>query len=158
MGSWASLVPTISDDILRREGLHEHSSLPQCASCMDETGAYRCIDCTSQTLFCASCVVFRHDSTPLHRLEVRHASSDNPFRSSSCLVSSGMEGSLNAHPSMTWVTATILVTNTLPARHRVLKLKPSSSSTSTELTKSMCNFARAWGARSGSKTTGSLSV
>ena len=159
MESWASFVPTILGELLRRDGLQDHLSLPRCASCADDVGAYRCIDCTSPMLFCASCMIHNHGSTPLHRLEVRTYTSLNdlvpPF---SHLVSPGMEHSSSVHPSTTLATVFILVINTLPVRRQILKLNQSSSSTSTEYTTSTCNFARAWKALNGSRTTASFCV
>jgi len=70
MGTWLSLRPTILDELLRRDGLQEYLSLRQCASCLDEQGTYRCIDCTTSTFYCAPCIVCQHENTPLHHLEV----------------------------------------------------------------------------------------
>jgi hypothetical protein len=70
MGAWLPLRPVILDELLRRDGLQERLSLPQCVSCVDEPGAYRCTDCSTSTLRCASCIVYQHENTPLHRLQV----------------------------------------------------------------------------------------
>lgn len=70
METFLPLRPVVLDELLRRDGLREHLSLPQCASCLEELGKYRCIDCTASILYCAPCVVHQHENTPLHRLEV----------------------------------------------------------------------------------------
>ena len=70
METWLSIRPIILDELLRRDGLQEHLSPPQCTSCLDEQGAYHCVDCTTSTFYCASCVVCQHENIPLHRLEV----------------------------------------------------------------------------------------
>lgn len=70
MNTYISRRPTILDELLRRDGLRGHSSIPQCAGCHEERGTYRCIDCTIQRLYCASCITHQHESTPLHRIEV----------------------------------------------------------------------------------------
>jgi len=71
METWLLRVPKVLDEILRHDGLQEHQSLPRCSSCLDASGTYKCIDCTSSILYCTSCAVCRHETLPLHRLEVR---------------------------------------------------------------------------------------
>ena len=70
MGAWLARRPMILDELLRRDGLQEHLSNPQCVSCLDEPGVYKCIDCSTSTLRCASCIVYQHENAPLHRLQV----------------------------------------------------------------------------------------
>ena len=70
MDTWASFVPFILDELIRRAGLQERLAPPQCVSCLEEPGTYRCVDCTTSRLYCTSCIVFRHEDTPLHRIEV----------------------------------------------------------------------------------------
>lgn len=67
------------DELLRRDGLQDNSTLPQCTSCLGESGKYRCTDCTTSVFYCASCIVCRHDDIPLHRLEVRPHLLERPF-------------------------------------------------------------------------------
>jgi len=99
METWLPRRPVVLDEILRRDGLQEHMSLPQCVSCLEELGRYKCIDCTVSPLYCASCIVCQHENAPLHRLEVRPRSpSGNPF---SCLVRFGMVAFLRGRPSTT---------------------------------------------------------
>jgi len=82
METFLSHRAAIVDELVRRDGLQEHLSPPQCAVCLDELGTYRCTDCTVLTLYCASCIVHEHESTPLHRLEVCRVSSDVLFHPS----------------------------------------------------------------------------
>ena len=62
---------TILDELVRRDGLQEHTSLPPCFNCLEDPGMYRCLDCSTTRRYCAICVVSRHDELPLHRIEVR---------------------------------------------------------------------------------------
>lgn len=71
MEAFLARVPMILDELIRRDGLQEHTSLPQCSSCAEEVGAYKCIDCLAPILRCASCIIYQHENLPLHRLEVR---------------------------------------------------------------------------------------
>ena len=71
MKTWMSLQSIILDELLRRDGLQEHTSLPQCDSCLQDRGEYQCIDCSTQLLYCSPCIVSQHENIPLHRLEVR---------------------------------------------------------------------------------------
>ena len=97
METWLSFRPIILDELIRRDGLQEYTSPPLCASCVEEPGIYRCIDCTTPMLYCAPCIVHRHESLPLHRLEVRvYTSSNNTFSSSD---RSGMRGFSGGHLS-----------------------------------------------------------
>ena len=71
MGTWLSRRPVVLDEVIRRDGLQAHTSLPQCASCLETVAMYRCIDCTARVLYCAPCITHRHDDIPLHRIEVQ---------------------------------------------------------------------------------------
>ena len=70
MEAWITLRTTILDEIIRHDGLQDHDSLPTCAHCYEETGAFRCRDCTQVTLYCSPCIVQRHEHLPLHCIEV----------------------------------------------------------------------------------------
>ena len=72
METWLLFAPTIFYEVTRHDGLQGHASPPQCARCSDGLGVYKCVDCTSTLLYCSSCIIFRHDSTPLHNIKVRH--------------------------------------------------------------------------------------
>ena len=100
METFVSFRPVIVDELIRRNGLQEHLTLPQCPSCLDELGTYRCTDCSTSTLYCPSCTLQKHESTPLHRLEVCCISQAILFHLS-YLDSSGTGGSLSAQPSKT---------------------------------------------------------
>lgn len=70
METWLSFAPTIFDEVVRHDGLQEYVSAPECARCLDGLGAYKCADCTSTLLYCSSCMIYQHDNTPLHNIEV----------------------------------------------------------------------------------------
>lgn len=133
-----SFRPGILDELIRRDGLQGNTSLPQCASCVEEVGKYRCTNCTTPTLYCAPCIVHQHESLPLHRLEVCLL-----FTSQAYIVSSsdrsGMERFLSACLSKTWTIASISAINMPPAHRPIRILKLCSSLTSTGSTISMYN-------------------
>ena len=154
METFVSFRPVIVDELIRRNGLQEHLTLPQCPSCLDELGTYRCADCSTSTLYCPSCILQKHESTPLHRLEVCSISQTILFRLS-YLNSSGTEDSLSVQPSKTWATASSLVMGTPLARPQAPRLEPSLWSTTTGFTTSMSSFALARKVLNGLKTTAS---
>ena len=154
METFLSRRPVIVDELIRRDGLQEHTSLPQCAICLEELGMYRCIDCTLSTLYCASCIVHKHESTPLHRLEVCRVSSNVPPLPFSRSVSSGIVDSSSVQRSTTWTTGSFLVTSTPLVRRRT-QLKPFSLSTTMGFTTSRSNFVDARRVPSGLKNTAS---
>lgn len=69
MATWVALQPTILDDLVCHDGLHDNGLAPTCAHCLNETGTYRCMECV-QLLYCSQCIVERHEHLPLHRVEV----------------------------------------------------------------------------------------
>lgn len=62
--------PTVLYEVLRLDGLQDHTSPPPCSSCLDEPGLCRCQDCSIIPLYCVGCIVSRHSELPLHRIEV----------------------------------------------------------------------------------------
>ena len=98
MTTWLSRRPVVLDELIRRDGLQGRGFLPRCAGCLEESGAYKCLDCTAHILYCATCIIFRHEELPLHCIEVwRH------FLERTFLISfrSGTEDSSSGHPSKT---------------------------------------------------------
>ena len=91
MRDWITLRTTVLDEIVRHDGLQhvdglqndngpQHSSgLRTCAHCLDNTGTFKCLDCSEVTLYCQSCIVERHEHLPLHRIEVRLQALACPF-------------------------------------------------------------------------------
>ena len=155
MDTFLSYLPTILDELLRHDGLREHLALPQCASCLEELGEYKCIDCASPTLYCTPCIVSRHADLPLHRLEVRPSFSERHFLTFS--VRFGTADFLRRHPSVTWVYATTLVTRIPSVLRRPPELK-SLSSTSMELIVSTYNSAHARRTLNGLRSTPNFCV
>lgn len=70
MSGWLGYRDQILDELLRHDGLQDHISPPPCSNCLDDPGLYRCLDCGAILLYCAVCIVSRHDGHPLHRIEV----------------------------------------------------------------------------------------
>lgn len=70
MEAWIAVRTTILDEIIRHDGLQDHDGPPTCAHCYEDTGTFRCRDCTQETFYCSPCIVQRHEHLPLHRIEV----------------------------------------------------------------------------------------
>jgi hypothetical protein len=149
MEAWLAFRPIILDELVRRDGLQENASPPRCASCVEELGTYRCIDCTTPLLRCVSCIIHQHENLPLHRLEVCSSSGNNAVSPSG---RSGTEGFLSANPSKISTTVSTSVINTPLARPQAQNLKFSSWLTSVEFTASMYNSVLVLGRRDGSRT------
>ena len=71
MESWIHFRTTVLDELVRHDGLQDYDGLPTCAHCLDDVGTLKCLDCVQVTLYCATCIVQRHEHLPLHRVEVR---------------------------------------------------------------------------------------
>lgn len=124
-----------------------------CSGCACEPATHRCIECTSTSLFCTSCIVNQHGNTPLHRLEVRREFSNDSFRSLTS-NSSGTVASSNVRLSAAWAIVSTLATNTFLAPRRT-GLKSLSWWTKTGSTMSTYSSVRARAVLSGSKNTAS---
>lgn len=76
MLDWVRHRVRVLNEILRLDGIQEHTSPPSCSNCLDDPGVHRCLDCSTTSLYCAVCIVSRHDEQPLHRIEVRSLALD----------------------------------------------------------------------------------
>ena len=63
---------TVLDEIIGLDGPGDHL-MDHCSSCSDPPSdpLYRCIECSYPSIHCIKCIVERHKTLPLHRLEVR---------------------------------------------------------------------------------------
>ncbi|EDR06772.1 uncharacterized protein LACBIDRAFT_299636 [Laccaria bicolor S238N-H82] len=67
---WLSFRDATLDEILRHDGLGDFLGNQLCMGCNEETGLFKCKDCSSGChLRCQACVVKAHSETPLHRIE-----------------------------------------------------------------------------------------
>ena len=78
---WLSIQSIVLDEIVSLDGPGGHN-LDLCRSCDNPQPQphtlYRCIECSYSMLHCSQCIVARHKTLPLHRLEVCE-----PFRHTS---------------------------------------------------------------------------
>ena len=80
MLDWINYRVTVLDELVRHDGLQGHTSPPLCSNCLEESGVYRCLDCSTIPSYCSACLVFLHNALPLHRIEVcSYAFNSFPF-------------------------------------------------------------------------------
>ncbi|KAF8171200.1 hypothetical protein K438DRAFT_1613251 [Mycena galopus ATCC 62051] len=68
MAQWMSRCERFLDELLRLEGRGDYRHQRRCAEC-DVPAAeatWRCRDCLTDVIFCASCLVTIHRDNPLH--------------------------------------------------------------------------------------------
>ena len=59
------------DELLRLYGRGDYHGIDTCATCKNNEGVYRCLDCFGNCqLHCNGCLVKKHQDLPLHRVEV----------------------------------------------------------------------------------------
>ena len=68
--TWAKCRDDYLDECMALEGRGAFYS--SCAGCRAPMPQYRCKDCMSGPLWCKTCLVERHDQSPLHIVEVRY--------------------------------------------------------------------------------------
>ncbi|KAF7783272.1 hypothetical protein Agabi119p4_2648 [Agaricus bisporus var. burnettii] len=69
MSSWREQIDEFLDELLRLEGRGDYASHGICLECHERRPEYRCSDCSTDELYCSSCVVALHKRNPLHRIE-----------------------------------------------------------------------------------------
>lgn len=70
---WLPLRDDILDQLLLLEGSRPAGSNP-CSRCREQDALFRCISCFGGKVYCSSCVVLMHESSPFHFIEVnKHA-------------------------------------------------------------------------------------
>ncbi|RDX48568.1 hypothetical protein OH76DRAFT_1456274 [Lentinus brumalis] len=67
---WMRRIPEYLAELLRLEGRGDHTG-SQCKGCGTVgDGTYRCEDCWTTCMYCQVCIVERHVTSPLHRIQV----------------------------------------------------------------------------------------
>ncbi|KAI0039074.1 hypothetical protein FA95DRAFT_1504685 [Auriscalpium vulgare] len=72
---WLPLRDTYLDEMMRLDGLGDHTDLPMCLGCSGKEGGassvgeFRCESCTGGVLMCADCTVSAHATHPFHRIQ-----------------------------------------------------------------------------------------
>jgi hypothetical protein len=142
---------TILDELVRHDGLQGYTSPLPCSNCLDDPGVYRCLDCGAISLYCAVCLVSRHDELPLHRIEVCPQFSTFSPTYPSCRY--GPMDSISGHRFLSWALPFTSATNIHLAHTQIPVCRRSSSSILTARTTSMSNFAHARRVQDGLNTT-----
>lgn len=60
---------TFLAELLSLDGRSEWAT-PSCAACMTGVGEYECLECFGRQLLCQACMVERHKTLYLHRIQV----------------------------------------------------------------------------------------
>lgn len=62
---------TFLDELIWHQGLGASTEPDPCNDCKVGLGVYRCMECMGTPMYCKGCLLTRHGSSPLHRIEVR---------------------------------------------------------------------------------------
>ncbi len=66
---WLPYRQSFSDELHRLDGRCGYTS-DNCSECDAPDSHYRCRDCLDFALYCDTCLIKRHSTLPLHRIEV----------------------------------------------------------------------------------------